>query len=119
MAISVSASESIRSVLKADSSSNFGNEEYRVIHLAGPDKEIPTEQIYKKSMLCGLNFLRNYKIKSVKKSFSLDCEQHDIYLLTRDEIRMHKSKYDQLHIGLVQVRVERYTLSNSEFDKES
>ncbi|XP_028752058.1 uncharacterized protein LOC114741096 [Neltuma alba] len=107
MAASVSVSESLRSVLN-DSSSDLGKEEYSVTHLAEDDSgqnfhQIPTDQIYKETKLSRLNFLRNYKVKSVEKEFTFGNEQHDIYLLTRDDIRKHKKKYDFLHIGLVQV----------------
>ncbi|XP_054779759.1 uncharacterized protein LOC129287579 [Prosopis cineraria] len=108
MAVSVSVSESLMSFLN-DSPSGLGKEEYSITHLAEDSDsnfdEIPRDQIYKETMLCRLNFLSNYKTKSVEKSFSLENRQHDVYLLTRDDIRRPKKKYDYLHIGLVQVLV--------------
>ncbi|VFQ79132.1 unnamed protein product [Cuscuta campestris] len=108
MAVSVSVSESLRSVLKG-SPCDVGQEEYRVVHLArkGDNKwdKLPVDQIYKEPLLSGLNFLSNYKIKSVKEEFHFTDKQHDVYLLTREDIRRHKKKYDFLHIGLVQALV--------------
>ncbi|XP_054782159.1 uncharacterized protein LOC129301285 [Prosopis cineraria] len=108
MAASVSVSESLMSVLN-NSPSGLGKEEYTITHLAEDSDNnfdvITRDQIYKETMLSRLNFLSNYKTKSVLKSFPLENKQHDVYLLTRDDIRRHKKKYDFLHIGLVQVFV--------------
>lgn len=106
MAVAVSVSKSLRSVLK-DSTSGVGREEYCFVHLerdAGKKrKKVPIGQIYKESMLSRLNFFRNYKIMSVrKKRFLFQNKQQDFYLLTRDDIRKHKKTYDFLHIGFVQ-----------------
>ncbi|KAF7844883.1 MP domain-containing protein [Senna tora] len=112
MAASISVSESMRSVLN-DSPSDVGKEEYRITHLAeDSDKEcdyIPTDQIYKETLLSRVNFLNNtYKIKTLRKTISLQNKQTDVYLLTRASVRRHMSKYDFLHIGLVQAHVTPY-----------
>ncbi|KEH16678.1 hypothetical protein MTR_0116s0010 [Medicago truncatula] len=81
-------------------------EKYSIVHFQYNNNElsirnIPTRNIYNQTLLSRFNFRKGYKIMTVEKNLSLP-ECKDIYLLSRDEIRTYRSKYQYLHIGLVQ-----------------
>ncbi|CAI8612391.1 unnamed protein product [Vicia faba] len=89
-----------------------GEDEYKIVHFTysinkHSIKKIPTGNIYKQTLLSGFNFTKNYKIITAKKKLYIH-ENHceDIYLLSRDNIRSYRSKYQFLHIGLVQFSIE-------------
>lgn len=102
-------SRTLRSILKEFSSDHEGKEQYSITHFKnrgnGRITKIPSYQIYKESMLSRLNFLCGSKIKTLEHSFPLKTKQKDTYLLSRDAIREYRSKYQFLHIGLVQVTI--------------
>ncbi|WJX81441.1 hypothetical protein P8452_64322 [Trifolium repens] len=82
-----------------------GEDEYSIVHF-NYDRdlsigEIPTGNIYKQTLLSTFNFRKSYKIITMERNLTIK-ESKDIYLLSRDEIRNFRSKYQFLHIGLVQ-----------------
>jgi hypothetical protein len=84
-------------------------EKYSIVHFQYNNndlsiRKIPTGNIYKQTLLSRFNFRKGYKIMTVEKNISLP-ECKDIYLLSRDEIRTYRSKYQYLHIGLVQFAI--------------
>jgi hypothetical protein len=67
-------------------------------------KSISTSHIYKQTLLSRFNFMKGYKIITVEKNHYLS-DSRDVYLLTRDEIRSYRRKYNFLHVGLVQFSI--------------
>ncbi|KAK2360254.1 hypothetical protein QL285_085540 [Trifolium repens] len=82
--------------------------EYGIAHFKYPNnrkiKKIPTSHIYKQSLFSQLNFLKPYEIMRVEENVVLR-KYEDVYLLSRDDIRKYRSKYQFLHIGLVQFSI--------------
>lgn len=88
-----------------------GEDEYKIVHFQYNNnrsiRKIPTGNIYKQTLLSRFNITKDYKIiTSEKKLFLLENHCKDIYLLSRDNIRSYRSKYQFLHIGLVQFYIE-------------
>jgi len=98
-----------------------GKKEYSIVHFNYPNtrglKEISIGHIYKQTLLSRINFLKGYKIITVEESHFV-AKSKDVYLLTRDDIRSYRSKYNFLHIGLVQfsisARIETLMFNNEE-----
>jgi hypothetical protein len=91
---------------KADAAAAAGEDEYNIVHFNYNNNdlsigEIPTGNIYKQTLLSTFNFRKSYKIITMERNLIIK-ESKDIYLLSRDEIRNFRSKYQFLHIGLVQ-----------------
>jgi hypothetical protein len=92
---------------KADAAAaTAGEDEYSIVHFNYNNNdlsigEIPTGNIYKQTLLSTFNFRKSYKIITMERNLTIKKSQ-DIYLLSRDEIRNFRSKYQFLHIGLVQ-----------------
>ncbi|CAK8541287.1 unnamed protein product [Lathyrus sativus] len=86
-------------------------EEYKIVHFLYKHnrsiRKISTGNIYKQTLLSRLNFTKDYKIITVKKKLHIyDNHCKDIYLILEDDIKSYRSKYQFLHIGLVQISIE-------------
>lgn len=87
-------------------------EEYKIVHFWYKNnrsiRKIPTGNIYKQTLLSRLNFTKDNKIITVKKKLHIYDDNHckDIYLILGDDIKSYRSKYQFLHIGLVQFCIE-------------
>nr|XP_012568824.1 uncharacterized protein LOC101493279 isoform X2 [Cicer arietinum] len=92
-------------------------EEYSIVHFQYPNnygiKKISTSEIYRQTLFSRFNFLKPYKIKILEANISVE-KYKDVYLLSRDEIRSHRSKYNFLHIGLVQFSIANNFSSSRE-----
>jgi hypothetical protein len=92
-----------------DNTSDACNEELSIVHFQYPNnysiKKISTTQIYKQTLFSIFNFLKPYKITSTDQNLTIDNKYKDVYLLSRDDIRSHRSIYNFLHIGLVQFSI--------------
>jgi hypothetical protein len=92
---------------KADAAA-VGEDECVIVHFNYKNKDlsitkIPTGNIYKQTLLSPFNLRKSYKIITMEKKLIInENETKDIYLLSRDDIRNYRSKYQFLHIGLVQ-----------------
>ncbi|KEH16686.1 viral movement protein [Medicago truncatula] len=89
--------------------------EYSIVHFQNSNnygiKKISTSEIYKQTLFSIFNFLKPYKITTIEENLSVE-KYKDVYLLSRDDIRSHRSNYNFLHIGLVQFSiVNSYTIS--------
>lgn len=88
--------------------------EYSIVHFEYPPshgiKKISTSYIYKQTLFSRLNFLKPYGITKKEENIYVD-KHKDVYLLSRDDIRRLRSKYQFIHIGLVQFSIEYYALS--------
>jgi len=97
-----------------------GKKEYSIVHFNYLNihllKEISIDHIYKQTLLSRINFLKGYKIITVEQSHFLQ-KSKDVYLLTRDDIRSYRSKYNFLHIGLVQFSISPVVIT-SRFNEE-
>ncbi|CAJ2669853.1 unnamed protein product [Trifolium pratense] len=94
-------------------------EELSIVHFQYPNnnniKKISTTQIYKQSLFSIFNFLKPYKIITTDQNISID-KNKDVYLLSRDDIRSHRSNYNFLHIGLVQFSIFSNISTNQELN---
>ncbi|KAF7825326.1 putative viral movement protein [Senna tora] len=140
MAAASGSSRSLKSVLKSFSSTNDGafffffssggdrdqgstkERSYSITHFEDTSRsnritKVPVHQIYKATLFSRINFLNGYKIKSLENSFPVGTKQKDIYFLSRDSIREHRSKYKYLHIGLIQVSFHPLSLARNSQEK--
>ncbi|CAL5191768.1 unnamed protein product [Lathyrus oleraceus] len=105
-------------IVAGGNTSDASEKKYSIVHFQNPInnfgiKIIPTNQVYKQTLFSIFNFLKPYKTKTIEENLSLDkCK--DVYLLSRDDIRNHRSNYNFLHIGLVQFSIVNTLLTNEE-----
>ncbi|CAI8612388.1 unnamed protein product [Vicia faba] len=105
-------------IVTSENTTDASEKEYSIVHFQNPInnfsiKKIPIAQIYKQTLFSIFNFLKPYKITTIEENLSIDkCK--DVYLLSRDDIRNHRSKYNFLHIGLVQFSIDNTLLTNEE-----